>query len=67
MRGRQYGRHWVDHSFFEKANKNGANLPDLSPDANSSTSPTTPLGLVSLVSTCTDTILGVSNHVKLTP
>jgi hypothetical protein len=59
--GGNMGGHWVDHSFFENANNNGVNLPDWSPDANSSTSPTTPLGLVNLVSTCTDTILGAIN------
>jgi RHS repeat-associated protein len=55
------GGTWVDHSFFQNANNNGANLPDWSPDANSSTSPTSPLGLANLVSTCTATILNATN------
>jgi hypothetical protein len=55
------GGTWVDHSFFENANNNGANLPDWSPNANSSTSPNSPLGLVNLVSTCADTILSAMN------
>ena len=55
------GGSWVDHSFFQNANNNGANLPDWSPDANSSTGPAAPLGLVNLVSGCTDTILSALN------
>jgi len=55
------GGHWVDHSFFQNANDNGANLPDWSPDGNPSSAATAPLGLVNLVSTCTDTILGAMN------
>jgi len=55
------GGTWVDHSFFQNANNNGANLPDWSPDANSSNSPSSPLGLVNLVTTCTDTILSAAN------
>jgi len=60
--GGDMGGHWVDHSFFQNANNNGTNLPDWSPDANSSNSSTSPLGLVNLVSTCTDTILGAMNN-----
>ena len=55
------GGSWVDHSFFQNANNNGANLPDWSPDANSSTAATAPLGLVNLVSGCTGTILSALN------
>jgi RHS repeat-associated protein len=59
--GGSMGGHWVDHSFFQNANDNGANLPDWSSKPNSSIDLNSPLGLVTLLATCTDTILDAIN------